>query len=211
MPTRCSSGPGRTPGRAFSPTSGVERHWPATSRRSARCWVPRRCGGSDRPATVPVSQLPGVSRGCPHRCEFCYKDAFYQGGKSFYTRAVDEVLAEIQRLPGRHLYLLDDHLLGHRRFAATLFAGMRGMGRVFQGASTVNAILDSDLIEQAAQAGMRSVFIGFETLNPENLRRHAKRQNLARNYDGVIRRVHSLSIMSTEALPSAWTTRRRRL
>ena len=44
MPTRCSSGPGRTPGRAFSPTSGVERHWPATSRRSARCWVPRRCG-----------------------------------------------------------------------------------------------------------------------------------------------------------------------
>ena len=72
---------------------------------------------------------------------------------------------------------------------------MRGMGRVFQGASTVNAILDSDLIEQAAQAGMRSVFIGFETLNPENLRRRAKRQNLARNYDGVIRRVHSLGIM----------------
>jgi radical SAM superfamily enzyme YgiQ (UPF0313 family) len=38
------SGPGRTPGRASSPTSGVERPWPATSRRSARCWVPRRCG-----------------------------------------------------------------------------------------------------------------------------------------------------------------------
>jgi hypothetical protein len=59
---------------------------------------------------------------------FCYKDAFYQGGKSFYTRAVDEVLAEIERLPGRHLYFLDDHLLGHRRFAAALFAGMCGMG-----------------------------------------------------------------------------------
>jgi radical SAM superfamily enzyme YgiQ (UPF0313 family) len=66
---------------------------------------------------------------------------------------------------------------------------------VFQGASTVNAILDSDLIEQAAQAGMGSVFIGFETLNPENLRRYAKRQNLARNYDEVIGRVHSLGIM----------------
>jgi radical SAM superfamily enzyme YgiQ (UPF0313 family) len=136
-----------------------------------------------------------VSRGCPHHCDFCYTDAFYQGGKSFYTRAVDEVLAEIERLPGRHLYFLDDHLLGARRFAAALFAGMRGMGRVFQGASTVNAILDSDLIEQAAEAGMRSVFIGFETLNPENLRRHAKGQNPARNYNEVIRRVHSLGIM----------------
>lgn len=69
------------------------------------------------------------------------------------------------------------------------------MGRVFQGASTVNAILETDLIEQAAEAGMRSVFIGLETLNPENLRRHAKHQNLARDYDQVIRRVHSLGIM----------------
>ncbi|MBO9683725.1 MAG: cobalamin-dependent protein, partial [Flavisolibacter sp.] len=30
-----------------------------------------------------------VSRGCPHHCDFCYKDAFYEGGKSFYTQRVD--------------------------------------------------------------------------------------------------------------------------
>jgi len=58
----------------------------------------------------------------------CYKDAFYQGGKSFYTRAVDQVVAEIERLPGRHLYFLDDHLFGHRRFAAALFAAWATSG-----------------------------------------------------------------------------------
>src|SRR5258708_8985973 len=26
-----------------------------------------------------------VSRGCPHHCDFCYKDAFFEGGRSFYT------------------------------------------------------------------------------------------------------------------------------
>ena len=78
-----------------------------------------------------------VSRGCPHHCDFCYKDAFYEGGRSFYTQTVDAALAEIDRLPGRHLYFLDDHLLGNERFAAGLFDGMRGMGRLFQGASTV--------------------------------------------------------------------------
>src|SRR5690349_14608492 len=26
-----------------------------------------------------------VSRGCPHVCDFCYKEAFFEGGKSFYT------------------------------------------------------------------------------------------------------------------------------
>ncbi|HEX6513536.1 MAG TPA: radical SAM protein [Chloroflexota bacterium] len=136
-----------------------------------------------------------VSRGCPHHCDFCYKDAFYKGGKSFYVQAVDEALAEIERLPGRHVYFLDDHLLGHPRFAAELFEGMRGMGRVFQGASTVNAVLQGDLIEKAAQAGMRSVFIGFETLSSDNLRRHAKLQNLAHDYDAAIRRVHSSGVM----------------
>jgi radical SAM superfamily enzyme YgiQ (UPF0313 family) len=45
-----------------------------------------------------------VSRGCPHTCDFCYKESFFQGGKSFYTQAVDEALAEIDRLPGRHLF-----------------------------------------------------------------------------------------------------------
>lgn len=136
-----------------------------------------------------------VSRGCPHHCDFCYKDAFYEGGRSFYTLAADAALSEIERLPGRHVYFLDDHLLGRRRFAEALFAGMRGMGRVFQGASTVNAILDGDLIERAAAAGMRSVFVGFETLEPENLRLHAKRQNLARSYDDAIRRCHDLGVM----------------
>ena len=42
-----------------------------------------------------------VSRGCPHHCDFCYKDAFYEGGISFYTQAVDRALAEIDRLPGQ--------------------------------------------------------------------------------------------------------------
>ncbi len=136
-----------------------------------------------------------VSRGCPHHCDFCYKDAFYRGGISFYTQAVDQALAEIERMPGKHVYFLDDHLLGNQRFARALFDGMRGMGRVFQGASTVDAILRSDLIEHAAAAGMRSVFVGLETINEENLRLHAKRQNLARDYDQVIRRVHDLGIM----------------
>src|SRR3989304_2495947 len=34
-----------------------------------------------------------VSRGCPHNCDFCYKEAFFKEGKSFYTLAVDDALA----------------------------------------------------------------------------------------------------------------------
>ena len=136
-----------------------------------------------------------VSRGCPHHCSFCYKDAFFSGGRGFYTQRVDEALAEISRLPGRHLYFLDDHLLGNVRFARELFRGMRGMGRVFQGAATVDSVLRDNLIEDAAAAGLRSLFVGFESLSPRSLQDANKRQNLGRSYEQVIRRLDDLGIM----------------
>lgn len=136
-----------------------------------------------------------VTRGCPHHCDFCYKDAFFRGGNGFYTRRVDAALREIESLPGRHLYFLDDHLLGHERFARELFAGMEGMGRVFQAAGTVASVLRPGLIEAAARAGLRSLFVGFENLDENNLRDHGKVQNLGRHYNAAVRRLHDHGIM----------------
>ncbi|MBN1937691.1 MAG: radical SAM protein, partial [Anaerolineae bacterium] len=136
-----------------------------------------------------------VSRGCPHRCDFCYKDGFFRGGKGFYTQTVDAALAEIERLPGRHLYFLDDHLFGDPYFAETLFDGMRGMGRLWQAAGTVQSVLKPGLLEKAAACGLRSLFVGFETLNEANLQSQHKMHNLHKNYEAAIRRLHDLGVM----------------
>jgi radical SAM superfamily enzyme YgiQ (UPF0313 family) len=136
-----------------------------------------------------------VSRGCPHVCDFCYKEAFFEGGRAFYTQTVDAALEEIARLPGRHLYFLDDHLFGDRRFASALFDAMRGMGRLWQAAGTVNAVLAPNLLEKAVQAGLRSLFVGLETLNPANLAEQRKYQNLRRDYGEAVRRLHDLGVM----------------
>ena len=136
-----------------------------------------------------------VSRGCPNSCDFCYIEAFFRGGKSFYTLAVDAALAEIECLPGRHLYFLDDHLFGNPRFARALFDGMRGMGRLWQAAGTVQSVLQPGLLEKAAEAGLRSLFVGFETLSPANLEAQHKRQNLRLDYNAAVRRLHDLGVM----------------
>ncbi|MFD5451852.1 B12-binding domain-containing radical SAM protein [Streptomyces sp. NPDC127100] len=136
-----------------------------------------------------------VSRGCPHHCDFCYKDAFFEGGKSFYTQAVDDALAEIDRLPGRHLYFLDDHLFGNPRFAEALFDGMKGMGRLWQAAGTVNSVLKPGLLERAAEAGLRSLFVGFETVNDANLAERRKNQNIGTDYGAAVRRLHDAGVM----------------
>jgi radical SAM superfamily enzyme YgiQ (UPF0313 family) len=173
---------------------GAARRYESTSGRTLDRIPPiRRDLIRRRSYLVPNSIV--VSRGCPQHCDFCYKDAFFEGGRSFYTQRVDDALAEIDRLPGRHVYFLDDHLLGNTRFSAALFEGMRGMQRLFQGAATVDSILRGDLIERAAEAGLRSIFVGFETLTPANLASSNKRQNLGRDYAEVTRRLHALGIM----------------
>jgi radical SAM superfamily enzyme YgiQ (UPF0313 family) len=136
-----------------------------------------------------------VSRGCPHKCDFCYIGAFFREGKHFYTQAVDDALAEIERLPGKHLYFLDDHLLGNPYFASALFDGMKGMGRLWQAAGTVQSVLKPGLMEKAAEAGLRSLFVGLETLSSDNLRQQNKGHNLNRDYSAAIRRLHDNGVM----------------
>ncbi|MFZ5940387.1 MAG: B12-binding domain-containing radical SAM protein [Bacteroidota bacterium] len=136
-----------------------------------------------------------ISRGCPHHCDFCYKDAFFRNGRSFYTRKVDSILEEISGLPGRHLYFLDDHLLGDQVLARKLFSAMKGMNRVFQGAATVRSILEGNLINEAAGAGLRSLFVGFETFSSQNLRQNHKSHNLQQDYGRAVRKLHDLGIM----------------
>lgn len=137
-----------------------------------------------------------VSRGCPHHCDFCYKDAFFEGGPSFYTQTVEDAISDMERLPGRHLYFLDDHLFGNVPFAGTLFEEMKSLNRIWQAAGTVQSVLTQpELIEKAVASGLKSLFIGFETLNANNLKAQNKGQNLNRDYSEAIRRLRELGVM----------------
>ena len=51
------------------------------------------------------------------------------------------------------------------------------------------------MIEKAAEAGLRSLFLGFETFSPDNLRSSNKLQNLSKDYVAAVERLHSLGIM----------------
>src|ERR1700758_1624819 len=87
------------------------------------------------------------------------------------------------------------HLFGNVRFATALFDGMRGMGRLWQAAGTVNSVLAPDLLEKAVACGLRSLFVGFETTNAENLHEQHKVQNIRRDYNAAVKRLHDLGVM----------------
>jgi radical SAM superfamily enzyme YgiQ (UPF0313 family) len=51
------------------------------------------------------------------------------------------------------------------------------------------------LLEAAVACGLRSLFVGFETVNPANLTATRKYQNLHRDYDEAVSRLHGLGVM----------------
>lgn len=155
--------------------------------------LPRRDLYKKENYLVPNSMA--FSRGCPHRCKFCYVTSIYPEGKSYYACKIDRILKEIGTLPGRQLYFLDDNLFADKRLARELFREMRGMGRVFQGAVTVKDVLADDLIEQACEAGLRSAFIGFESIRAEGLRQVNKQSNIGQDYKSAINKMDNLGIM----------------
>jgi radical SAM superfamily enzyme YgiQ (UPF0313 family) len=69
------------------------------------------------------------------------------------------------------------------------------MGRVWQAAGTIQSVLAPKLLEQAVAAGLRSLFVGFETLDARNLAEQRKLHNAGGRYSDAIARLHGHGVM----------------
>lgn len=136
-----------------------------------------------------------VSRGCPHSCDFCYKDNFYKGGSSFYTANLQWALNELSKMPGKHTFFLDDNIFADQKFSMDLFSSMRGMKKVWQGAATIQSLQNIDLLDIAVDSGLRSLFIGFESLSNASLTKHNKHHNDLGLYTSTIKELQDRGIM----------------
>ena len=135
-----------------------------------------------------------TSRGCPHCCSFCYKASFW-GDNYYEARPLPQVERELDALRGRFVFFLDDNLLGSRRHARRLFSALRGRGLVWQASGSLDAARDPALLREAYEAGCRSVFVGSESLSPDNMLAAGKAVNVASDYAEAVRRFHDAGLM----------------
>ena len=129
-----------------------------------------------------------AGRGCPFKCSFCCI-INVQGRKS-RTRSADEVEALVRANAAQganHYFLTDDNFARNRNWEP-IFDRLIALKE--REGLEITFIIQADLmvhriegfIEKAAAAGCRWVFMGLETVSPDNLLTVNKRQNQLAEY-----------------------------
>jgi radical SAM superfamily enzyme YgiQ (UPF0313 family) len=145
-----------------------------------------------------------TARGCPMDCEFCSVTAF--NGRRYRQRPVEEVLDELETIPQKMVFFLDDNIIGYGKQAmeraVTLFKGIveRGIKKDWFCQASMNFADDEDVLEWAAESGCRMVFLGVEAENADALGEMNKKLNLKMkvdSYEEVFRRInrHGIAVL----------------
>jgi radical SAM superfamily enzyme YgiQ (UPF0313 family) len=145
-----------------------------------------------------------TARGCPMDCEFCSATAF--NGRRYRQRPVEEVLDELETIPQKMVFFLDDNIIGYGKQAAeravTLFKGIieRGIKKDWFCQASMNFADNEDVLECAAKSGCRMVFLGVEAENADALEEVNKKLNLKMKvdtYEEVFRRInrHGIAVL----------------
>jgi radical SAM superfamily enzyme YgiQ (UPF0313 family) len=138
-----------------------------------------------------------TARGCPMDCEFCSVTAF--NGHRYRQRPVEDVLDELEALPQKAIFFVDDNIYGYGPHAAeragTLFQGMldRGIKKDWLCLASLNFADDEEVLELAGKSGCRVAFVGLEAENSAALDEVNKQLNLHRgvaSYEEAFRRFH---------------------
>lgn len=133
-----------------------------------------------------------TSRGCPFRCDFCYNSA---KSHHFVNRPIPDVLREIRQAGTRHIMFIDDNFAGNPKWTKEFLKAILPMKLKWQAAVSINAAKDGALLDLMRKSGCQSLFIGFESINPESVQNVHKVQNSTREYEQAIEAIHRRGIM----------------
>jgi radical SAM superfamily enzyme YgiQ (UPF0313 family) len=134
-------------------------------------------------------------RGCPYGCEFCTVTGFF--GDSIRFRSNSSIVAEMLRLKERArrtrgkvaVFFVDDNFAINVKRTKSLLRDIiaAGAGISWVGQISANLLRDPELLDLIAESGGKWIFIGMESLDPDNLKNVNKSFNKPAEYAGVLR------------------------
>ncbi|MCL1803740.1 MAG: B12-binding domain-containing radical SAM protein [Eubacteriaceae bacterium] len=133
------------------------------------------------------------TRGCKYACDFCSVHALH--GSLVRTRPVSAVAETVGKLPKGIVFFADDNLFSNQAEAERLLTALRALKRRWVCQISIDAAKDPGFLMKLRQSGCIMVIIGFESLEPENLRQMRKAANLSSVYETAIANIHKAGLM----------------
>lgn len=135
-----------------------------------------------------------TTRGCPFDCKFCSVTAFYGGTYRF--RPVEDIEKEVQSFTKGAGFVLfvDDNIVGNPAYAKRLFSMLKDQKRRWMSQASTNIVKNPELLKLAAESGCHGLFMGFESLDQDNLDMMGKKMNALETYSDVISKIHDHGI-----------------
>jgi len=124
---------------------------------------------------LPITLLQ-FSRGCRFSCSFCAISRYFN--RTQYRRRVREVVEEIESQERKFFFFVDDNILSDHEAAKILCRELIPLNIHWVSQASIDMTEDPELMRLMAKSGCLGHVIGFESLDPENLRQALKRPNL---------------------------------
>lgn len=116
-----------------------------------------------------------AGRGCHFKCDFCAIQSYF--GSTQTRRPAADVCDEVRRMKKPLYFFVDDNITSNLEQAKELYRALIPLKIRWVSQASINVAFDDELLELLAASGCRGLLIGFESLNPENLRQMHKSFN----------------------------------
>lgn len=120
--------------------------------------------------------LVEAGRGCHLKCEFCAIQSFF--GSTQTRRSIEAIVDEIGRIRKPLIFFVDDNFTSNMDQAKELMRSLIHLNIKWVSQASIHSAHDEEFLKLARESGCQGLLIGFETLNPENLKRMGKTFNL---------------------------------
>jgi len=124
--------------------------------------------------------LVEAGRGCHFKCDFCAVQTVFKSTQT--RRPIEDILAELELLKREKklFFFVDDNITSNLNEAKEFFRALIPLGIRWVSQASINAAHDEEFLELLVRSGCQGVLIGFESLNPANLKDMNKSFNTMR-------------------------------
>ena len=116
--------------------------------------------------------LVEAGRGCQFRCEFCAIQSYFKSTQT--RRPAQEIVQEVSRLNKKLIFFVDDNITSNIEEAKEFFRALIPLNIRWVSQASINAAHDEEFLRLIKASGCQGLLIGFESLNPQNLKRMHK-------------------------------------